>query len=576
MQRFFVEGTVHGGERRDGDAEVHVAVGTNHRAPHGAAKRARVAQNRRVAGGSQADHTGGWGTRDILDVRRRATNGGLALEALVDWEGDEWEPSWVPVNLGWMHADRCREARELYESRQPPAPAPAPPTALARARNVRARVLHARIAADVDSREEAELRRLEAGRADARDDAGSEAEMQSVDASLEPSWIDLAEDSDGDGAAATDPSSIDLAGASDDDDAPADAGAGAEDAGPVAAARLDLQSLAAARAREADRYAHACALRDAFGGAGDDWVAMMRRATVERRRLERHLREPLRFRTPQHVQCSGCGWHGVSALCPTCTRHTLGGDDGDELRDTALRALCTAPTLEALAGVAPEHDVVGDGSCWAYGVLAAGGLACAHLGPVGAPSRAQRCADVALRVRIRRWCDDNDGVARLAGGVEGAVVALAHIAEGAPAYTSDGRCVRLGTFGGDMQFVAVADILGCDIFTVDARSSGDAEGALYEHGVGANGTRGRWRSGNHGKAVTLSAAIQHCNLARSRLLVMRHVPGHWHVFIPVGAGCTQLRIGGVADAIGEEAFVRASLAVALDEVVLETLGDMGR
>ena len=437
MQRFLDGDTIHGDAPRDAQHEVHVEVGGRSRRPRGARKRARLAENKRVERGAQADHLNGWSTSAVLDVRPRAGSRGGALEALIDWKG-EWEPWWLPVNRSWIPDEATRrEAREMHKARRP-APqrqaAPAAPTARARERNVRASVLHTRMAQDVDLAEEAELRRLEAGRSDERSNDWSEDEGDgeasragraedgaSGQGQVRAAHVDLRSDDSGSDAdeggqaargahAAHRRPSAASAGDGDGDDS--DDSGNSDDAddsdveceGDAAGGGEGAHSPAAAREQAASCYSRACALRDA-GGDERQWQRLMRHAALTRRRAERHMHEPLRYTTARHAPCERCGLFATHALCPTCTRGTLGGSRGDEIpQATVLLALCSAPTLEALAHVAPELDVTGDGSCWAYGILALGGLAHAW-GAADrgcAPTRAQRCADVALRTAAQR------------------------------------------------------------------------------------------------------------------------------------------------------------------------------
>ena len=91
---------------------------------------------------------------------------------------------------------------------------------------------------------------------------------------------------------------------------------------------------------------------------------------------------------------------------------------------------------------------------------------------------------------------------------------------------------KYGSFGGDMQWGAIADIISCDIFTYDHAAQGDVIGAWYAHGLTHQGQRGRWTESSGVSAVTLSAAIAHCNHARTSLVIFPRLTRHWHVLLP--------------------------------------------
>ena len=65
------------------------------------------------------------------------------------------------------------------------------------------------------------------------------------------------------------------------------------------------------------------------------------------------------------------------------------------------------------------------------------------------------------------------------------------------------------------------------VFSFAHLDAGDVYGTRFEHGATrADGSRGRWL------ACTLSDTLQHCAVARARLLVAVRHGRHWHVLIP--------------------------------------------
>ena len=210
----------------------------------------------------------------------------------------------------------------------------------------------------------------------------------------------------------------------------------------------------------------------------------------------------------------------------------------------------------------------GDGSCWNYAVLAHGGHASASDARNGThrtpPARAQLVSDRALRQAIALWCLANDGARRLANDDDADGRALAEVTTRAPLYGARGL-LRHGGFGGDMQFVALADLLGCDIFTFDHAARGDATGVWYEHGESARGSRGRWTTGFGAVGRTLSAVVAHCASARTRLIVMIHHPLHWHALLPARGRS----LPGLDAVLSPELVGQAAAALMIDELIAE-------
>ena len=234
--------------------------------------------------------------------------------------------------------------------------------------------------------------------------------------------------------------------------------------------------------------------------------------------------------------CRACGVAGTGVVCCACAPGVLGtsGTGGDG----ALRDVCATPTIESLLRLLVDTDVCGDGSCWSYAVLAALGQL-EHVldergrlsGAVGEVVERDRMRDALLRAAVAQWMTDNDGVRRFCGGAAAADLEgdpVARVRSALPAYRSDGWLWPrgAGSYGGDQEFVALADLVGCVIFSFASGDSGDVRGTRYEPGMVNARQRGRW------VASTLSATVEHCVLARSRLLCMRRFGRHWHALLP--------------------------------------------
>ena len=82
-----------------------------------------------------------------------------------------------------------------------------------------------------------------------------------------------------------------------------------------------------------------------------------------------------------------------------------------------------------------------------------------------------RLVDVTFRKLVYTWHQKNNGLTRFyAGGDQ----QMHDITTDVPTYDSCGDLLELGSFGGDSEFVAAADILGCVLFTYARELSGDA------------------------------------------------------------------------------------------------------
>ena len=207
-----------------------------------------------------------------------------------------------------------------------------------------------------------------------------------------------------------------------------------------------------------------------------------------------------------------------AVLCEVCVARTLGwsaplhGMDCSAEWRAALRGLCEAPAVASLARVLTEMGVQGDGSCWSYALLCHFGWA-PHATRRGVPwrgpyriTRADQLSDRMMRAALLEWMRANGGAARFHGDER----SLEQIGSQLPGYSkrADGRSFVLGRAGGDTEFVAAADILGCAILAISsAGDGGDEAGRLFEPGRFLRGgawQRGRWTD------VPLSVALRQC------------------------------------------------------------------
>lgn len=311
------------------------------------------------------------------------------------------------------------------------------------------------------------------------------------------------------------------------------AGADDDPASAAAAARALRRNL---NQRRADAHLHRCRMsalpgctRELAGRAARDLRAAQR--AIE---LVTDALDPLRSMQASTIErytalCPGCAAPLSYAICLRCTRQVLGVPP--YVREVPLGVFCVRPTEHALDELLVDGDVRGNGSCWTYSVLAAASLVphCASAG--GIPLRdasaapvtdAEHSSDALLRGAIARWIEANGGAARFYGThtmADGRLVTpdeqLDCMRHGAPHLSATGE----GVFGGEVEFVALADLLGCVILT---RREGSERGVCFEPGVHAQG-RGLQRPS------TLTAAVEVAIVTRRPLLVVRfYPPMHWH------------------------------------------------
>lgn len=248
----------------------------------------------------------------------------------------------------------------------------------------------------------------------------------------------------------------------------------------------------------------------------------------------------------------------VHVGCVACCLGWPSEGDASHVRGALMR-LCAQPSIAGLRALMLEVDVVGDGSCWVYVLLLWHGLAPHALTPLGRPRRTwrvgvaerteelrvgmpDRVADLMLRAALAKWMRDQDWARRLfcvqvgpndfRAGTEAENVAAVRERElRLPCYGSSG--LRMGCFGGDIEFVAAADLLGMAIMSVPPAQldAGPRERPTVAFpGVARDG---------RGKSVTVSVrdTLRMCLSKRWPLRVGLSEGGgwcarHWHALVP--------------------------------------------
>ena len=575
----------------------HLDIECGHRrARPGAKRRAAAAVNRAIKRGSTADGRRCWEARRVVDVRRRPDTFG-ALDALIEWVspdvGEPWADTWEPVTKAGIPDEGLRdEARAMWEERQTArgvgkrkkAAAP-PPRAVVRPGGgswgsalrgrAEASVGLARLAADLREAEEAELRRVEAPQRVVRDRPGAGGEQPPARAAAGAS-------SGGGGDVEMDELSSAAGGDSDVDDG-MDGGGGVDSCQGLGASHTDGGPVGE------ERIGSGSASRDGGGGSGlgeggGGTSAGDSAAVTTNKRARAAPPEKLQAEATidlthaEEAEGGGgsqiCGFCELSLRClrghTGCVARALGWG-GRRLTQAQLDAvgrLCAAPTLPGLEEVLRETDVSGDGSCWVYTALAWVGKAehVLHVTPpprTGAadPSLADRHRDRALRAAMAGWMRRSRWAARFmdpvkrvrpVGGRLTTVWEAPTAAEqeacvrqtedGTPVYRrARGTVARSGQYGGDTQWVAVADIFGRAVLTYTdaARSRGagvrinlamPTAGPSPEAGGGAVAGQGRgsWH------VATLETALRACLASKVGISAAVHVNGnHWRALLPV-------------------------------------------
>ena len=226
------------------------------------------------------------------------------------------------------------------------------------------------------------------------------------------------------------------------------------------------------------------------------------------------------------------------------TPSSLSEDQKQALKELSRPETSTIAALEKLLC---EVNVLGDGSCWVYAFLAHFGMV-KHIvdddgkllmnpRPRTLPEQEEEWSEYRAGVQLRRqigeWFDKNNGFERLYDMQKRAKEAkrLQSLRDPPPCppYNS------MHAFGGNDEFVAVADLSGCYIFTYmqgdEAKDPPKTRGTLF--------CPGRFERGR-GKAIpqTMAQALQECRKdARGLpLLCLKYYTNHWHTLLPCDAG----------------------------------------
>ena len=546
------------------------------RARRGQKRRAQAARARSIARGSAEDDRGAWEVARLVEVRRRATRGGLSLEVLVEWVSpDSQEPyddSWVPLTRKWLPTPALySEARAMWAAQQagggggaahaahdaaevPDATRPGGES-WGRALRQRKRRVTAPIAADVDDAEEAELRRLE-GRGDTDGDSDDAAAEEVED-------VEDAEVSDG-GELAELLAEVRARGERRDGlrAAAHERTVARMDVGIRVHAGLKRHLLGEGPGGGTDEGAGTSGNSERGdaapeGAAGQAVEAPPRAARRQRRRAP-----------TTEATCSLCRaeLHGPLCAHSACIAAVLGWNDSGRCGGSgaALAELCRAPAPATLSGLLTEADVRPDGSCWDYAMLLWHGMAPHAVTAARRPRRAwragrvisnesfrftmmDRLADCAMRralgrrMRATNWAEEHAQVfeersrefrvptAAEAGETIRAVeYRLPTGGEGSE------RPTRYGKFGGEGEFSAAADVLGMAIVTMTATqqtATGDRERVLVAAPSGEEGRTGTCEN------MTVDAMLRRClqHGWAARVAVFQAEGRHYHPLVPVDA-----------------------------------------
>ena len=508
---------------------------------------------------------------------------------------DSWCPVNVASMPGTAGKRLRQEAWALWRQRHPPAgaqcvlgsaaarapldPASAAPSGSTRAAKRR----YVRAEQDVDDEEENQIRRVEApaGSEGAEEEEDS-VEERSSDASVEDVDSEEMELSDGEGGdygsgAGTEGVQAGRSDAGDDTASSMDIdgiGAGSADLRPEAEGG-ELGQLLARRAAKAVQTAaqvqgiHAAAAAELASGL----------------QVDKELAARL-IAGAGPAGGAAAGGSGGSAQCHYCALPV-----GSDLRDhasciaralgwpdehvpptawEAVRQLCRSPSIAGLERALCEVDVCGNGTCWLYAIAALHGLLQHVTGDDGRPARVERAeqrwhvgqaaqgwmditqrdhvTDRALRVVVASWMQEHDwvrhqyGDGSLAMRPEG-LERLANIRDRVPFYPEGygftGYRDRAwangsgGEWGGDTEFIAVADVFGVCIAAYPNWMRNREPHAQRMH----LSTPGPSRAGRgKGKGATVDEVLREALTRGVPLCVTVNVNGnHWHSLAPMDA-----------------------------------------
>ena len=274
------------------------------------------------------------------------------------------------------------------------------------------------------------------------------------------------------------------------------------------------------------------------------------------------------------AQCHYCALPVGSDLRDhaSCVACALGWPDGHvpPAAWEAVRQLCRSPSIAGLERALCEVDVCGNGTCWLYAIAALHGLLQHVTGSDGRPARVARAeqrwhagqavsgwmditqrdhvTDRALRVAVASWMQEHDWVTHQYGDGTPAMrpeglARLASIRDCVPFYPEGysftgyrDRAWASGTggeWGGDTEFIAVADVFGVCIAAYPDWMRNKEPRAQRMH----LSTPGPSRVGRgKGRAATVDAVLREALTRGAPLCVTVNVNGnHWHSLAPMDA-----------------------------------------
>jgi hypothetical protein len=226
----------------------------------------------------------------------------------------------------------------------------------------------------------------------------------------------------------------------------------------------------------------------------------------------------------QTTDCTFCGLSLDSGLRAhhTCVAAALDCREPPltDRRFVAFLDSCAISTLIPGTGMLHEVDVVGDGSCWVYALLAFAGRLrhTRHGGNAPQVPHDDRIDDKLLRGLLCDW---------LATHPVDSFHTTDRLRRLRLKLPSSGRRFVCGEYGGDTEFCAWAAIAKERVFTISSS-------------VASDGFHGTLVDENGVSTVTLSRALQGCLRDGRILRLARHVNGnHWHAYLPVARGHAQ-------------------------------------
>ena len=204
-----------------------------------------------------------------------------------------------------------------------------------------------------------------------------------------------------------------------------------------------------------------------------------------------------------------------------------------------VEGVCGSPGVDSLRGCMHEADVIGDGSCWLYACMAPWGYVDHVLDERGAPRLGARGSQEAgwdwrVRERVVQWLNvhqpewGGDVTEEIADARLQERARRQRVREGAPVYVGAGR-VRMGVFGGQYEFPALARMLDVGIATIDNETESIG---FFTPGGRATQWR-RIRSAGARSTIQLQDVLRYCAMCEVRLVIVVYYPSHYHVLLPL-------------------------------------------